>query len=290
MGLLDAVSSAAGIGSMVPGMELLGVVSQGIGLAKSLFDKGDVQGTQDVLKFVNDILSKMENPQQQGAAAGQASEPQPFSSPQSGGNEPWSATATVTMMITPRQEQSQAQPVSYGTLPIVDGSAQQDQSITNQASPRIDGASRGRVLSPGSGEWQQVMAAMQQNPNVRYNADTQRFTMNMSDGSQRDVCSLQDVQSAGYSRANPSAVSAVGTLLNEKVRNAENSSASSITNEVANQAASGTAADGGSSAGDVSAGDLSHLIEELLKKLQQFEKAAKMMGPGSMDLTARLSA
>ena len=57
MGLLDAVSGATGIASMVPGMEMLGVVSQGIELAKSLFDKGDVQGTQDILKFVSDIVS-----------------------------------------------------------------------------------------------------------------------------------------------------------------------------------------------------------------------------------------
>lgn len=263
--MLDGILGAAS--GMVPGGQMLGVVAMGIELAKGLFEKGDMQGTQDMLKFLNEVVSKL-SPQ-----GGAACEPQPFTSPQ----EPAQTQGTIDpqtfknprLMNSPRSmdvtiEFKPAQIVGYGVLPSVNGSPADDLMLSRLAAPRIDGnnENRGRALTPGSQEWTTVMWAMQQNPSARYNADTQQFTVKMTDGTDHQLCSLQDAQQAigagGFDRGQPSGAARLGEFLGQR------------TSEV--------------KTGDPS-GDLEKLVQELQKLLKQFEDARNMMQRSSIDIT-----
>ena len=55
MGLLDAIGGAGGGLGMIPGADILSVVSKGLDLIKGLLDGKDMQGADKAL----DILSKL---------------------------------------------------------------------------------------------------------------------------------------------------------------------------------------------------------------------------------------
>jgi len=252
--------------NLIPGGQILGVVGMGLELAKGLFDKGDMQGTQDMLKFLNEVVSKLGQP------GGQACEPLPFTNPQLPGmqnmvnaqtlNNPEfmkNARRSVDITVDVQGGQVSNQPIHYGTLPTVDGSAAGDQQLSQAASARIDGnaGNKGRALTPGSQEWTTVMWAMQQNPNVRYNADTQQFTLKMTDGTDRQLCSLADAQKAAGNadRGNPAGAAKLGDYLSQCSNAVQQS------------------------------GDLQNLVQELKKLLQQFEEAQQMMQKSTIDIS-----
>ena len=250
--MLDGI--LGGVAGMVPGGQMLGLVAMGVELAKGLFDKGDMQGTQDMLKFLNEVVNKLTQP------AGGSGEPQPFTSPKSAAaGQPANAShQSIDITIEMKPGSAGAQPVSYGRLPEVDGSPAGDKRLSEQASPRVDGnsANRDRALAPGSPEWLTVMCAMQQNPNVRYNADTQQFTLKMSDGSDRNLCSLQEAKNVAgadhFDRNNPVGAPKLGEFLSQRASQPH---------------------------------DLQNLVQELKKLLKQFEEAQQMMQKSTVDIT-----
>jgi hypothetical protein len=269
--MLDAIAGAAGL---VPGGQMLGLVSMGIELAKGLFDKGDVQGTQDMLKFLNEVVSKMSQPM--GQATGQISEPLPFTSPADRGGPSAASNYRTTQVIDitiemPRQQMGGIQePQKYGLLPEVDGSPAGDKRFTDLMSARVDGnsANTSRTLTPGSAEWLTVGWAMQQNDAVRYNADTKEFSIRLPDGTNKPICTLAEAQShagpRGLDRNHPEGARLMGDFLNKRV------------NETINQPENLLNAGGA---------DLQQLMQELRKLLQQFEDAQKMMRSSTVDIT-----
>lgn len=281
-GIDNLVGGAAG---MIPGGQILGVIGMGVELAKGLFDKGDMQGTQDVLKFLNEVVSKLTQP-------GGQCEPLPFTNPSERGSAQGMVNANtlenqnfmrssqrsidITIDVNPGggagsggagSGGGSAQPVNYGTLPLVDGSVAGDLQISKLASSRVDGAGANidRALKPGSSEWTTVMWAMQQNPNVRYNADTKEFTLKMTDGTDRKLCTLEEAQNstgpAGLNRANPAGSAPLAEFLNQR------------TKEVSQG--------GGANPAD----DIQKLVDQLKKLLQQFEEAQKTMQQSTIDIT-----
>lgn len=270
MGLLDAVTGGGGLMGMLPGANLLPIVAKGLELIKDLFEQGNTKGADAVLKFLNDVLKDMPS------GASTAAEPQPFTPPQT-----HEASNVFNMSFTlPASNQM----VSHGGLPTVDGSPQGDQMITDAARPFVEGsdAAKSRALSQGSNEWLTVMWAMHQNPNIQYNADTQRFFTQMSDGSKMDVCSLQDLQSViqqngGYNRQNPVALPAVNSFLSQKIGEAKQTPlTATITLDLAKASRLTSGANEGPSIDD-----LTRQIEELKKKLQALEAAQQVMNSGA---------
>lgn len=269
------LGGAAGVAGMIPGGQLLGVVAMGVELAKGLFDKGDMQGAQDALKFLNEVVSKLGQ-----GGGGQAGEAMPFTNPMPGAGIHGMANANtlenkefmknargsidITIDFNAGGGAGGPQPINYGTLPMVDGSAAGDQQLSKAAAQRVDGDSgnRDRALKPGSDEWTTVMWAMQQNPAVRYNADTKEFTIKMSDGSDRQIATLAEAQSAtgpsGLNRNQPVGMAAIGNLLNQRIDDAKHASPSA---------------------------DIEKLMQELKKLLKQFEDAQQMMQKSTVDIT-----
>lgn len=284
MGLLDAIGGAGGGLGMIPGGELLAVVSKGLDLIKNLIDSKDMQGADKAL----DILSKMMD-SAAGSQASQPSEPEPFSPPS---NQAIGSGSGQTVHIDIQMPQA-ARMLSHPPLPEVDGSPQGDQNLSNAARPNVDGsdAAKNRALTPGSNEWTTVMWAMQKNPNICYDADSQRFFTKMSDGSKRDVCSLQDAQNViqqngGFNRSNPVAAGALDQFLADKVGQSQESPLSnSISIDLA-RVGGGSAS--GSSEGP-SMDELNAKIDGLKKKLLAFEQAQQLMAAGTNQLTVTVS-
>ena len=129
------------------------------------------------------------------------------------------------------------------------------------------------------------MWAMQKNPNICYDADSQRFFTKMSDGSKRDVCSLQDAQNViqqngGFNRSNPVAGGPLGQFLSDKVGQSQDSPLSnSISIDLARTASSG----------GPSMDELNSKIDVLKKKLLAFEQAQQLMAAGHQHLTVTVS-
>jgi hypothetical protein len=271
MGLLDAITGSGALG-MLPGGNVLMVISKGLDLIKDLIEQGNTKGADAVLKFLNDVV------QESGKDASSAAEPQPFTPPQGQG---------FNLEISFRP---QSPLVSHGGLPTVDGSARGDQMLSDAARPFVEGsdASKARALSPGSNEWTTVMWAMQQNPNVQYNADTQRFFTQSADGSKMDVCSLADAQSVieqngGFDRGNPTGAAALGDFLKDKVGDAHSQPmTASIVMDLA-RSSFGGAED------TATVDDLQRKIEELKKKLQVLEAAQQVMQPASANITVTVA-
>jgi hypothetical protein len=264
--MLDALTGAAGPAALIPGGQVLGVVAAGLELAKGLFAKGDMQGTQDMIKTLNELVTKL------GVATGQVTEAMPFTKPgetdlttqsyaygtvnaQTLENKFFMSTSQRTIDITADNTAGTggSQPINYGTLPEVDGSPAGDQRFTEMMSARVDGgsANKGRALAMGSEEWLAVGWAMQQNPNVRYNADTKEFTLKMSDGTERKLCTLDEAKGAvgagGFNRGNPAKAAVLGDFLNQRAEQASNTPS------------------------------LGDLVDEMKKLLKQLEDAQAMM-------------
>jgi hypothetical protein len=279
---------------MIPGMQMIELVTKGIELMKGLFDKGDLQGTQKLLDFLNEVVNKegKGGPQQQPAPA----EQQPYNSPRAWDENPGSVTIKL------EYGNKNAQPVAHDKLPLVDGSPQGDQKLSQAARPFVDGseAAKNRALTPGSNEWLTVMWAMQQNPNVRYDADSQRFTMKMSDGTSRDLGSLQEAQERigpqGMNRGTNEGFNKMGDFLNEKVNQAKASPATAeitiTVSQAANSANKAAAADGK----EHSPEDVKKQMDTLRNKLKEFEDAIRLLEqsqrmnqPGSLDVNINVA-
>jgi hypothetical protein len=247
--LLGGIAGAA-MGGIMPEMGILSVVAKGLELAEGLLGKKD---TQDVGKIL-DLLTKLVNQSGGGAqASSAAADPQPFdntlgNSQDGGASAADSGGKNMQVNVTVNHDlghSTKASPVSHDLLPTVDGSAQGDQNLSNQASQYIEGsdANKSRALAPGSQEWTTVMWAMQQNPNVRYDADSKRFFEKMDDGSKRDLGSLDDAekvinQNGGFNRNQPTAGGALGDHFNNQVGQADSHpQASSLIEKFADTAA-----------------------------------------------------
>jgi hypothetical protein len=265
MGLLDSITGG-GLG-MLPGADMISLVAKGVEVLKGLFDKGDTKNAEAVLQFLNKAL---EGAASQGTP--QAAEQQPFTPPQS---QVTSAHIQITVSAP-----SSSEPDTHATLPTVDGSAQGDRNLSDQARPFVEGsdANKNRALTPGSNEWLTAMWAMQQNGNVRYNADTQRFFMQMKDGSKRDLCSLADAQSViqnggGYDRNNPVAAGKLGDFLKDKVSDAQNAPVSTTLTIDLSEAVRSTSQSG------VTPDQLNAEIEKLRNKLLDYQHMLELMAP-----------
>ncbi|MCX6627851.1 MAG: hypothetical protein NTW28_09510 [Candidatus Solibacter sp.] len=279
MGMLDGIAGGLSPMSMMPGGDVLAVVSKGLDLIKQLMDQNNTGGADAILKFLSDIVGNMPKD------ASQAADPQPFTAPpQSGAHE--GQTLSIDVNLQP----SNAQITSHDVLPSVDGSAQGDQALSNSARPFVEGSesSKSRALAPGSNEWTAVLWAMQQNPNIRYDADAQRFFVQMSDGGKRDVCSLQDVnnvasQNGGFDRNHPTAAAAIGDFLKNSISSEKlpNSLSATISIDLADLARSGSGSGAGANQGGVSLDDLNAQIDELKKKLKMLEQANQVMHSGN---------
>jgi len=243
--LLGGIAGAA-MGAVAPEMGILNVVAKGLELAEGLLGQKDIKDVSKILDMLSQLVNQMSGGAQGTAAA---ADPQAFDNPPADNSGAVAGSAignSLNVTVTDGTENSaHATPVSHPKLPEVDGSAQGDQNLSNAASPYVEGsdANKARALKPGSQEWTTVMWAMQQNPNVSYDADSKRFFEKMSDGSKRDLGSLDDAekkvsQSGGFDRNNPTAASALGDYFNQQIRQADDHpEASSLIEKFAETAA-----------------------------------------------------
>jgi hypothetical protein len=220
----------------IPGANVLGLVMKGIELLKGLLESKDLKGAEDVVKLLSELMQKNNEP-----GGTSPAEAQPFTPP--GG--PFAMQEGAQIEVEVRISAPRGAAVPREALPLVDGSPQGDQMLNSKASPFIEGsdANKSRALQPNSKEWTAVMWAMQSNPNVHYNADTQRFFAKTSDGGKLDLGSLKDVQNTieqngGYNRSNPTAMGFVGKQLSEKLATAQSEPVvSSVVYRITSQAA-----------------------------------------------------
>ena len=224
--LLGGIAGAA-MGGIAPELGILSVVAKGLELAEGLLKKND---SKDVGKIL-DMLTKLVNQSAGGAAGAAVAEPQAFDNPIDNGLGMGGAAEGGAGGVPAKDgigNSAQANPVPHDKLPEVDGSAAGDQRLSQTASQYIEGsdANKSRALAPGSQEWTTVMWAMQQDPNVRYDADSKRFFEKMDDGSKRDLGSLADAEkkvgeSGGFDRNNPTAAGALGDYFKKQISQAD---------------------------------------------------------------------
>ena len=114
----------------------------------------------------------------------------------------------------------------------------------------------------------------------------------MSDGSKRDVCSLQDLQNVvqqngGFNRANPTAAGTVDGFLKDKVDQSQNApfstSVSFDLGRAAGPSSSGSGSDG------PSIDELNSKLDELKKKLLAFEQGHQLMNASAQHLTVTVT-
>lgn len=285
---------------LMGGLNPISMIKQGIDLVENLVKKHDGQDARQVL----DLLMKFIN--QSSGQPGQAApaQAQPFTPPQTGGDDGTSPLAgaggatgpgvsggtpgiasgspgasgppireidiDIKVKFGDQPAQSPATPVSHPVLPIVDGSAAQDAQLTQAASQYVEGsaANKARALTTGSQEWYTVCRAMQQNPNVRYDADSKRFFELMSDGSKRDLGSLADAQKAapGMDRNNPPDMSG---FLGQKTQEADDfPQSSNLMYRFAHAAAQTGMSDD----------DINQYLDTLRPKLQDAERGMQTNG------------
>jgi hypothetical protein len=272
---LDALVGGGALG-MLPGANVLSLVTKGLEIIKDLIEQGNTKGADAVLGFLNDVLNETT-----AKDAGSAAEPQPFTPPQQNAN---GAPANFEVSFTPPS----GKPVSHGGLPSVDGSPAGDRMLTEAARGYVEGSesSKERALKPGSQEWTTVMWAMQGNESIQYNADTSRFFTQLSDGSKLDVCSLQDVQdviekNGGYNRSEPYAAKAVGDFVTDRVGDAHRLPMTATVTLSIMYANRPPDAEG--QTGNVD--DINSKIDELKRRLQEYEAARQVMQTANITMT-----
>ncbi len=204
---LDKIAGGA-LGMVVPGGDL---IVKGLELLKGLLGNKDLKGAEDVLNLLTRFLQKTNSGQESEATPGEA---QPFTPPK--GFMPG-----ATMEIEMRISAPSGKPVPRAPLPLVDGSPAGDQMLSQQAGQFMEGseANKAKAMKPGSNDWTTIMWAMQGNPNVHYNADTQRFFAKTADGGKIDLGSLDEMkQAAGsFDRSNPVGQQKINDLINQKL-------------------------------------------------------------------------
>jgi hypothetical protein len=268
---LDSVLGG-GLGTMVPGANLLQIVSKGLEAIKDLIEQGNTKGADAILGFLNDVLA--EGAQKEGAAA---AEPQPFSEPQQQG------AAGQPLNLQFSFAPPSGQPVSFGKLPEVDGSPAGDRALSNAASSRVTGSegNKERALKPGSDEWTTVMWAMQSNEKVQYDADQQRFFTTLSDGSKLDLCSVYDVQDVvgkgGLDRNNGNSFGLVKDFMQNKLDEAwRRPMTATLT---LNLMAAHPPSEGNDDSASMDS--LNSQIDDLKRRLQDLEAARQVMASSS---------
>ena len=269
---LDALTGGGALG-MLPGANMLTLVTKGLELIKDLIDQGNNKGADAVLGFLNNVLNETAQKNTAGAA-----EPQPFTPPQlqSGGN----GVPGLAIQFAPPT----ASPLTHDRLPEVDGSPAGDRRLSEAARPYVTGRADcvERALTPGSKEWTTVMWALQQNESIRYDANTSRFYTQLSDTTKVDVCSIDDLQTlvdqnGGYSRGNSSAWEAIGDFLKGKVEQAwKLPVTATVTFMISN---AHRPPDAAPETGSID--EINSKIDELKRRIQEFEAARQLMAAGT---------
>ena len=205
--MLDKIAGGV-LGMVVPGGDIIG---KGLELLKGLLGNKDLKGAEDVLNLLTQFLQKTNSGQGSEATPAEA---QPFTPPKG-------FTPGATMEIEMRISSPSGKPVAHAPLPEVDGSPAGDQMLSKLAGQYMEGseANKAKAMQPGSNDWTTIMWAMQGNPNVHYNADTQRFFAKTSDGGKIDLGSLEEMkQVAGsFDRSNPVGQQKINAAINEKL-------------------------------------------------------------------------
>ncbi len=219
-----------------------------------------------VKKLIEELMSKHDNAsmktvqdlaqQQQNAPAPSdvAPCPQPFSQDASNGASGSASgsgsgagvhsnpSATFGILII-QQRDNTVQPREGGKLSDWDGTTGGWQKMADQAKSGLTGSpdAQQRILNGGKDPWNtadgnrderiSVLWAMQQNPNVRYDADKKEFFTKGADGSQTKVADLAEVEkmvtdNGGFDQNNATALHKVGDLLNGKISTAPSTSTS----------------------------------------------------------------
>lgn len=266
----------------IPGANMMGLVMKGIELLKGLLESKDLKGAEDVVKLLGELMQKNHEP-----GGTSPAEAQPFTPPAGAFAMQEGAQIEVEVRISAPRGAA----VPHEALPLVDGSPQGDQMLNGKASPFIEGseANKNRALQPNSQEWTAVMWAMVSNPNVHYNADTQRFFAKTSDGGKLDLGSLQDVQktieqNGGYNRGNPTAMGFVAKQLSEKLAEAQSEPAvSSIVYRVTTQASKASAP---ASASEIDESGRDPRIAEFEARVRDYQAARTVLTSREISYTS----
>ncbi len=219
--------------SLIPGGQLIGI---GLQLLQGLIGNKDLKGAEDVLKLLENFMKKGGGADAAPGAEANPAQPQPFTLPQ---NLPPGTTVEIEV----RTSKPSGKPIPHEPLPSVDGSPAGDQMLSQKASQFVEGsdANKARALNPGSQEWTAVMWAMQSNPNVHYNADTQRFFAKTEGGGKMDLGSLEDMKKAAggnFDRSNPVGMGKIKEALDKNLAEASSTpEVSSIIYRITTQAA-----------------------------------------------------
>ena len=212
---LDKLAAPA-LSALIPGGGPL--ISIGLELLKGLLGNKDLKGAEDVLKLLEDFMKKGAGADSVPNAQANPAQAQPFTLPT---NLPPGTTVEIEV----RTSKPSGKPIPHEPLPSVDGSPAGDQMLSQKASAFVEGsdANKARALKPGSQEWTAVMWAMQSNPNVHYNADTQRFFAKTEGGGKLDLGSLEDMKKAAggnFDRSNPVGMGKIGAELEKNLAGA----------------------------------------------------------------------
>ncbi len=201
--------------SLIPGGSLIGI---GLELIKGLLGNKDLKGAEDVLKLLENFMKKATGTDDTPGAEANPAQPQPFTLPQ---NLPPGTTVEIEV----RTSKPSGKPIPHEQLPEVDGSPAGDQMLSQKASSMVEGseANKANALKPGSNDWTTIMWAMYSNPNVHYNADTQRFFAKTEGGGRMDLGSLEDMKKAtggNFDRSNPVGMGKIKEALDKNLAGA----------------------------------------------------------------------
>jgi hypothetical protein len=275
--MLDKLAGLGGVMGMVPGANMLGLVFKGLELMKGLLESKDLKGAEQVLNMLSKFMK--EAGPQEGTTPGEA---QAATLPQM----PPGTTMEIEMRIS---SPGSGKAVPREAMRETDGTPAGDQRYTEQMGQFMEGsaANKGRV-QPGTEEWKTVAGAMYSNPNVHYNADTQRFFAKTEGGGKVDLGSLQEMKkfmddNGGYDRNNPTVLGKVGAMIADKLQQAQESPAvSTIIYRVTTQAAKGAEAEGQVEAPSE---EQDKRIAEFKAKLDAYREAAMLMQSQSISYT-----
>ena len=215
--LLKAVAPA--ISGLIPGAgPLIGI---GLQLIQGLLGNKDLKGAEEVLGLLENFMKKGPGSEAAPNAQANPAQAQPFTLPP---NLPPGTTVEIEV----RTSKPSGKPIPHEQLPEVDGSPAGDQMLSQKASSMVEGseANKAKALTPGSNDWTTIMWAMYSNPNVHYNADTQRFFAKTEGGGKMDLGSLEEMKQAtggDFNRNNPVGMGKIKAALDQKMAGASSS-------------------------------------------------------------------
>jgi hypothetical protein len=238
-----------------------GLLPIGLDQIKTYLAKGNVAAAEGTVQLLRQSLG---NP----ATAWMPADPTPFTSPQF---QPGMAPGW-----NPAYAGAAGMPVSHPALESLVGSNLSiygGQPLAQALNNFIDGSpqAKGRVLTGGTPESDTVLAALKQDSRLFYNADSQRFFVHMPDGSKRDVCSLADARKAlAQNSSTAGGSSTFGDYLKAKIDEAVKlPTTASVCEQLAELYPRG--------GGDPE--ELNQKLDEIKKKLQQYEQVKRLMAP-----------